>query len=488
MQRGALKGNMWRAVLAATLLVALAQGKANAQRNSWEQGGVRATDARVAPASDGYLLSDIERRLASLEAANHLADDDLGNVEECVEVEIQTKPSHKFRGRMFFDQIWMDDLPAVGGVPAQPLENQTGFDTLRIGVQGNIYENLKYSVELEYEGEEVDYKDVYAELTNLPYLGHFRIGHFKEPSGLEWLTSSRYVTFMERATPTEAFTGGRNVGIMLYDYWLGNENWSWYAGLFRGSHADNDEDVDADSNDWAGTFRFAGTPYYDEHNGRCLLHCGLWGSARRTGEFGGSGGNGDWEGTLELDSRDSFINITLGNPALGNPRSSSEFGVFGTELAYMHGPAFIQTEFMYASTGDAAGINAWGTYVEAGYFLTGENRGYNRSSKAWDRVHPYEPFFWVDTCEGGQAGLGAWEIAARWSWTDLESIPALVTTGVNTVAPTVIGTQENIAIGVNWYLNPYSRMMFNYIHTISDYTFLGKAEGDHFGLRFQIDW
>jgi phosphate-selective porin OprO/OprP len=431
------------------------------------------------------LVADIERRLAALEIAAGRQDDaapDAGYSE----VKIITKPTHKLRGRMYFDQIWMGDLN--GAVP-QAQENVTGFDTIRLGVTGNIYENIKYTAEFEFEGEEVDYKDVFAEVTLLPYVGHVRIGHFKEPMGLEQQTSSRFVSFMERSSPTVAFTPSRNVGVMLHNHIDDAKNYSWYIGMFRGSHLDMDEDVDADSNDWAATGRIAALLYYDEATpGRCLLHAGVSGSHRRTGEAGGSPGNGDWEGSLELDSRDSFLNIELGNPMLGDPRSSSEFSVVAAEAAWVRGPLSVQGEFMYAATGDAAGINAWGAYGQVSYFVTGENRGYKKGSKAFDRVKPYEPFFLIDTPDGVAGGLGAWEVAARWSWTDLESVPALANAGVITVPPTVIGTQENIALGVNWYLNPYSRMMFNYIHSVSNYTFLGKSEGDHLGLRFQIDW
>ncbi len=480
MQIGACKSHFGRVSLAAALLVCLAQ-TAQAQ-NYNEYYGQR--QAGVTQVSHDTMLADIEARLAALESASGVA-----NVAEdgteCKEVDIISKPTHKFRGRMFFDQLWMDDLE--GAVP-QPLENETGFDTIRMGVEGYIYENLKYSVEFEFEGDEVDYKDVYAELQNLPYIGNFRIGHFKEPMGLEELTSSRFDTFMEQSCPTNNFAPTRNLGIMLHNYVGAGENWKWFAGLFRGSSSDMDEDVDADSNDWAGTFRFAGLPYYDEYNGRCLVHVGAAASARRTGEFGGVGGNGAWDGSLELDSRASLLGITLGNPPLGAPRSSSEFGVLNLEGAFMRGPFSLQGEWFYAATGDTAGINANGAYVQASYFLTGENRGYKKSNMAFDRVHPYEPFFRVRTCDGIATGIGAWELAARWSWCDLDSIPALIGTGVTTVGPTVIGTQENIALGCNWYLNPYSRVMFNYIHSITDYTFLGKSEGDHFGMRFQIDW
>jgi phosphate-selective porin OprO/OprP len=470
----------WRAAAVGPLLLGLSQSRATAQDHY---------QPPVLPSNDGYgevtstsynaMMAELERRLVALE------DKEKGEeaAQACQEIDIIKKPTHKFRGRMFFDQIWMDDL--TGAVP-QTLENVTGFDTIRLGVTGNIYENMQYTAEFEFEGNEVDFKDVYARVTHLPGAGHFQIGHFMEPFGLEKLTSSRFVTFMERSAPTAAFTSDRNLGFMLYNYMGDRENWSWYAGLFRGSSQDDDEDVDEDSNDWSVTGRIAGLPYYDEATpGRCLLHLGVAASARRTGDGGGVVGDGVWRGSLEMDSRVSLIDITLGNPPVGRPATSAEFAVLGLEGAYVRGPFSLQGEYFYASTGDTVGINASGAYGQVSYFLTGENRGYKKSSKAFDRVKPYEPFFLVNTADGVVGGRGAWELAFRWSWTDLESVPALLG---GTVPPTVIGTQENLALGLNWYLNPYSRMMFNYVHSITDYTFIGKSEGDHFGIRFQIDW
>ncbi len=469
MQDGACTRNIGVICLVTALLACLAPDRATAQNYDRYYGPNTAVKAasQHAPLSQSELLTEIQARLAALEATSGVVGDGDGKVKE---IDIQKKPSHKLRGRMYFDQLWMDDLEGPGGFVDEQ-NNQTGFDTVRLGITGNIYENIKYTAEFEFEGEEVDYKDASATLTDLAWVGNFQLGHFKEVAGLEQMTSSRFVTFMERSVPTNNFTPGRNLGIMLFNHFNTNQRWSWWAGLFRGQSADDDADVDSDSNDWAGTFRVAGLPYYDEHNGRCLLHLGAWASTRRTGEFGGKGGSGDWEGFLGLDSRDGPINVDLGD--------NIEFNIYAYEVAYMRGAFFIQNETFFAdvpSTASSNGFDVYGTYVTVGYFLTGENRGYKKSGKSFDRVKPYEPFFLVNTSDGVAGGLGAWEIAARWSFSDLN------------VPGEVPGTQENVTLGLNWYLNPYSRMMLNYVHSISDVTSFGAFKGDHLGMRFQIDW
>ena len=101
-----------------------------------------------------------------------------------------------------------------------------------------------------------------------------------------------------------------------------------------------------------------------------------------------------------------------------------------------------------------------------------------------DRTKINEPFFSVYTCDGICRGWGAWELKARYSYVDLND-------GVN-----IGGRQEDFSTGVNWYLNSYCRIMFDYVHSISESqpaTALGVAgatggTANEFGTRFQIDF
>ena len=59
-----------------------------------------------------------------------------------------------------------------------------------------------------------------------------------------------------------------------------------------------------------------------------------------------------------------------------------------------------------------------GGYIEALYFLTGENRQYNRQSGVFDRVVPFQNAFSTRT---GQFGWGAWQPGIRLDWLNLNS-------------------------------------------------------------------
>ncbi|OYQ37923.1 hypothetical protein CHU95_00180 [Niveispirillum lacus] len=87
-----------------------------------------------------------------------------------------------------------------------------------------------------------------------------------------------------------------------------------------------------------------------------------------------------------------------------------------------------------------------GYYVSAGYILTGERRSYNVGE--WRGVSPSWPV--------GQNGIGAWEVAARYSQVDLIDRDA----GIN---GTGTGKETNWTLGVNWYVNPAIRFMLNHV-------------------------
>jgi phosphate-selective porin OprO/OprP len=102
-----------------------------------------------------------------------------------------------------------------------------------------------------------------------------------------------------------------------------------------------------------------------------------------------------------------------------------------------------------------------GWYVQGVWVLTGENRPYNPAEARFDAPKLNYNF-------NPAAGTwGAWELAARYSRTDLNWHEgnfgaATPTGGVRG------GEQEVTTVGVNWYLNPDIRFMFDFLHVDVD--------------------
>jgi phosphate-selective porin OprO/OprP len=94
-----------------------------------------------------------------------------------------------------------------------------------------------------------------------------------------------------------------------------------------------------------------------------------------------------------------------------------------------------------------------GFYLQAGWVLTGERHRYNMTTAAYQNPRPF-------TNAGPASGWGAWELALRYSHTDLDFHAGLP--GATAPADGVRGGVQNIwTLGVNWYLNPNIKLMLN---------------------------
>lgn len=152
------------------------------------------------------------------------------------------------------------------------------------------------------------------------------------------------------------------------------------------------------------------------------------------------------------------------------------YNVVGSEMLFVRGPVSLHAEVMVNMVNQGTGPTAVlpGAYAQVGYFLTGEHRPYDRKAGAIDRVIPKSNLtFAGNNCN---PGFGALEVAGRWSYLDLNDSAIRG------------GTLMDYTAGVNWYWNPYTKMVFNYVHAIADSAALPQSQTDMFGLRAQVDF
>lgn len=356
-----------------------------------------------------------------------------------------------------------------------PLDDGTEFRRARLFVGGTVYDNIEFKAQYEFAGKEeqkdtVDtssggeetvefkdtrpgFKDVYLGILDTP-VGNLRLGHFKEPFSLQELTSSKYITLMERSSVVEAFAPSRNSGAMLSDT-FNDERGTWAVGLFRDT---DDAAFERGDSDWAGTGRITYLPI-DDKESSTLVHVGLAYSYR-----GADDDKVRYRARPEAHLVDRFVDT-------GTIAADSS-SLAGVEAAWVKGPFSIQGEYMNADV-DADGISNPdfdGFYVQTSYFLTGESRPYKNSEGSFSRVKPKANF-------GSGGGPGAWEVALRYSSIDLED---------GDVGGDIEQSRlDNIGAGLNWYLNPNTRFMLNYIH--ADQDVIG-SNAELLMLRFQIDF
>ena len=352
----------------------------------------------------------------------------------------------KIGGRLMTDWFWSsedDDIKANIGEQEDGVE----FRRARLYFSGDIYDNVEYKLQLDFEGGDADFKDAYLALTDLP-IGKLKIGDFKEPFSLEELTSSNYITFLERALPN-AFAPSRNTGIMLHRV-ASDEKMTAAIGLFRDTDSYGEDS--GDDGGYNVTGRITVLPIY-EGDGASLLHVGAAYSHR----------NPDDSYSVSANPEAHLANTFINTGSISGDRMK----LLGLEAAWVNGPLSLQSEYITADAGRFSGsdVSFDGYYVQGSYFLTGEYRKYKTSEAAFSRVKPKNNYSY-----GG--GSGAWEVKVRFSELDLNDGNI---TG---------GKLNDFTAGLNWYLNPNTRIMWDWVHADRDN--IGQA--NMLMMRLQFDF
>ena len=276
--------------------------------------------------------------------------------DECEELDIIMKPTFTPIGRIYFDGVTYSDDAATKEFFNTDRDDEFGFRTFRIGGKGNIWENLIYNVEFELRGgpNSITYKDIYMEQQNLPLIGHFRAGHFKEPLGLEEFGSDLFNTFMEKSPATQAFTPGRNFGVMMWDNVDPCWDTTWFLGAFRADSPDAPDrtrDCGGATTTTGRTMRgWPSLPYYDvPSNGRYLVHLGGSYSLRHIGGLTtGATGNQNvaystLNGLAEFTTR-SWVG-SQGPIGFGAEADSDQWNQLNAEFLVIWGATSVQSEY-----------------------------------------------------------------------------------------------------------------------------------------------
>jgi len=397
------------------------------------------------------------------------------------------KPTQKWSGRVHFD-YWPfpadTDLPNFleTGDPAVSPEDLIGFRRLRFGVAGDVTATMLYKIEMEFANpSSLAMKDAYLGWQELPFLQTVLLGNQKRPYGLDHLNSSRYNVFMERPFIIEAINqDARRIGIQSYGV-SENERWNWRYGynLMDDLQTTGHQYSDNYQSEIAG--RLANTIWYDESSGgRGYAHWAIAGSAA----FPGGGEDGRFRTRPEGRTQNRWLDT-------GVIANNNNYQLLALEGVVNVGPLQVVSEFQQVNvqrTGGAPDLTFNGYYVYASYWLTGEHTPWERTSGTLGRTKPFENFFLVNRCNGGHGGgIGAWQVAARYSYADFTDDDIFG------------GIGNSATLGVNWWWTPYSRVQFNYIYgTIDQRAAVGGAplapglptSGDYtiFGTRFMVDF
>ena len=349
-------------------------------------------------------------------------------------------------GRFLYDLGWMSCDDQVEDIVGRVVDGaQTR--SARMYAAGSIYKNVDYKLEFDFAGGNANLTDAYIKIRGLGLgpIDYVQIGHFNEPFDLEQIAGSKYPTFLEFGLPC-AFTPGRNGGVMTGGNLMA-KRMSWHVGLFRPT--DNFGNAQAERA-YHVTGRATYLPWY-ENGGADLMHVAAAYSYRSTPET-----------NLVSYSRRPDYNNTLAFVDTGN-FDSEHTNLFSAEAAWVCGPLSVQGYYAAAmnDADDDDDVCLDGFYGYVSYFLTGEHRNYNTSNGTFGRISPKANF--------GADGCGAWEVAARYSYLDLSDGEA---DG---------GRLATTTLGLNWYLNPQVRIMWNWVHAMLDRDSVVIGNTDHDG-------
>lgn len=307
--------------------------------------------------------------------------------------------------------------------------------------------------------------DVWAAINYLPVIGSVRFGNMKPPIGLDHLTSSRYLDFMERSTIFDVYynrNNGFEPGLMIFNN-TEDERFTW--ALFIGRTSNGGFAFNQGGGAWDYTGRLTWLPYFQD-NGRYMVHLGLGGKYQtldRSTGVGVAALNGRW---LLRNSQSGFQDVVQ----MMNLEAHDQ-AIIQPEIFINLGSLSIQAEYLFSRVG---GVTKWnsqltptalsvptrsffshGGYIQAMYFLTGEYRPYGKtyvhsSGPAPTRFLLNRNFFWARGEDYNPFQCGAWQVGARYSYSNLND------------GDLVGGIVNEVTLGLNWFINPNLRVQWNY--------------------------
>lgn len=286
------------------------------------------------------------------------------------------------------------------------------------------------SYDIRGDAREVELGDAY-----LQYQGADRftakLGRFKEPFGLERLTSYATINTSERSVVTSAFAPGRSQGLTIGQF---RQSATWALGVFT------DEPEGGATR--AVTGRVTVAPLRSD---RQALHLGLAASWR------------DLDGErFQIKDRGEVFS---GDNVLRSPRfDARDSALLGLEGAWASGRFSVVAEAMAQRVTRVNGERWYfsGAYLQTSVFLTDDHRGYRRGG--FNSLKPV-----------GQAG--AIELVARYSEVDLRDRR--------------LGAEARIAlIGANYYLGEQLQVRLNWLMPdVQGNTLMSDPDGDALTVR-----
>ena len=305
------------------------------------------------------------------------------------------------------------------------LENGVEWRRAQIYTTIQLGKRFSFKFQWGFQGQPPRLKDAWMQLS-FPKLGMYvRGGRFSSTFGLEKETSSNDLMFLEESLVT-AFVPRQETGFLIHSQ---SSRRRWDIGFSSGA-----KEYECLLCDILGVTGRYSTGLELGRKDR-LLHLG--------GDF-----SRRWHGPGEMaqyrarpESHIAPVIVNTGKIAADRVNTAL------IESAFNNGPFSVQSESGWAWVKSPGGelYGFFSFYVYGSYTLTGEPRPYNASRGTFGSIRPKREF------RDGDGGMGAFVVAARYSYIDLNDRDVRG------------GTLGDLSFALNWYPTRHARAMFNAI-------------------------
>ncbi len=332
--------------------------------------------------------------------------------------------------------VQADDLMFSNNVHGEELDTFF-FRRIRPQFEGTLANAIDFRFMPDFGRSNPQIQEAYVELKSIPF-AKLRVGKFKAPIGLEVLQQDRVTAFAERSLASDLLPL-RYMGAQVSGSVISNSI-TYAAGYFNGSNDGSN-----------GNFQWIQA---NEAAARLFFHPFTSTGVKAINQFGigVAGSAGDHHGALASSKtvgQSTFFKYA--STAVANGQHNRLSG----QAYYYVGPFGVMSEQVISSQDVFNGSvtrrlknAAWQT--TASILLTGEKASYTGIRPR----HSFEP-------NRGFGHLGAVELAVRYSQVriDADTFPLFAN------PKTAAREAKEVGIGMNWYLNRYTKMVTDYEHT-----------------------
>lgn len=345
---------------------------------------------------------------------------------------------------------------AVHGLYEQEDTSQNdslSVDRVRFYLEGALFKYWQYKVETDFTSS-TGLRDAFLNFTYFPQ-ANMQIGQYKVPFSYEALLSKRYLDLVERSAATlSTVNPSRDIGFMLHGR-MAEGLFSYQLAILNGAgqnRADSNSDKDIAA-------RFVLAPFTAQKDS-LLSSLNVGGAATYGHQPKGKSIAG-----LSPTGFEFFRAVDVRGERLRT----------GGHLAWFHGPFSLSGEYIYTSEEreklgkdqqNLSDFVTMGGYIGGTWLLTGEQKVFNRPNRPLSIL--------LDPTTAKLAGLGSWELAARYETYSLDDEG-----GSGKPGALKRNSLDAARVGVNWYPNPWVRFSLEYMYGWYDDAKRSPRPGSH---------